>query len=134
LGQSGFRGTRALRSHGARRNVSRFRLAALRDPAASSTSGGGETPNFRDIATDAGKLEEYRWCFDWLLADDPYAALMVQHASHRPVARPLRHDRPSAGTRAQPAAGGRALRADEEARQARLRGEGDEQRIWTNYR
>jgi hypothetical protein len=37
----------------------------------------GETPNFRDITTDATRLEEYQWCFDWLLASDPYAGLLV---------------------------------------------------------
>ena len=37
----------------------------------------GETPNFRDVATDAKRLEEYQWCFDWLLAADPYAANLV---------------------------------------------------------
>jgi len=37
----------------------------------------GETPNFRDVTTDATRLEEYQWCFDWLLAPDPYAATIV---------------------------------------------------------
>jgi hypothetical protein len=37
----------------------------------------GETPNFRDVVTDGKRLDEYQWCFDWLLAADPYAALLV---------------------------------------------------------
>lgn len=37
----------------------------------------GETPNFRDVLTDARRLEEYQWCFDWLLGLDPYAGLIV---------------------------------------------------------
>jgi hypothetical protein len=37
----------------------------------------GETPNFRDVTTDARRLEEYQWCFDWLLESDPYASLIV---------------------------------------------------------
>jgi hypothetical protein len=37
----------------------------------------GETPNFRDVTTDATRLEEYQWCFDWLLGPDPYAATIV---------------------------------------------------------
>lgn len=37
----------------------------------------GETPNFRDVVTDAKRLEEYQWCFDWLLGPDPYASLIV---------------------------------------------------------
>jgi hypothetical protein len=37
----------------------------------------GETPNFRDVTTDATRLEEYQWCFDWLLGPDPYAGLVV---------------------------------------------------------
>jgi hypothetical protein len=37
----------------------------------------GGTPMFRQIATDARRLEEYQWCFEWLLGLDPYASLMV---------------------------------------------------------
>lgn len=37
----------------------------------------GETPNFRDVLTDAKRLEEYQWCFDWFLEPDPYASLIV---------------------------------------------------------
>jgi len=37
----------------------------------------GETPNFRDVTTDAKRLEEYEWCFGWLLAPQPYAATIV---------------------------------------------------------
>jgi hypothetical protein len=37
----------------------------------------GETPNFRDIVTDATRLAEYQWCIDWLLGPDPYAATIV---------------------------------------------------------
>lgn len=37
----------------------------------------GETPNFRSIATDSTRLDEYQWCFDWLLGPDPYAGTMV---------------------------------------------------------
>jgi hypothetical protein len=37
----------------------------------------GETPNFRDVTTNAQRLEEYQWCFDWLLEPDPYAAMIV---------------------------------------------------------
>jgi hypothetical protein len=49
----------------------RYETAPLYDPAS------GETPNFRDVATDANRLDEYAWCFEWLLAPDPYAALIV---------------------------------------------------------
>lgn len=37
----------------------------------------GETPSFRDIPANEQRLEEYQWCFDWLLAGDPYAAYLV---------------------------------------------------------
>jgi hypothetical protein len=37
----------------------------------------GETPNFRDVNTDAKRLEEYQWCSDWLLGPDPYAGAIV---------------------------------------------------------
>jgi hypothetical protein len=37
----------------------------------------GETPNFRDVATDAKRLDEYQWCSDWLLGPDPYAGTIV---------------------------------------------------------
>lgn len=37
-----------------------------------------ETPNFRDVLTDAKRLGEYQWCFDWLLGEeDPYAGFLV---------------------------------------------------------
>lgn len=37
----------------------------------------GETPMFRDVVTDGRRLEEYQWCFEWLLGLDPYAGLLV---------------------------------------------------------
>jgi hypothetical protein len=37
----------------------------------------GETPNFRDVQTDATRLEEYQWCFDWLFGPDAYASTIV---------------------------------------------------------
>jgi len=37
----------------------------------------GETPSFREIPTDAKRLEEYQWCFDWFLAPDPYASFIA---------------------------------------------------------
>jgi hypothetical protein len=37
----------------------------------------GETPNFRDVVTDAKRLEEYQWCFDWLFGTDLYAGTLV---------------------------------------------------------
>jgi hypothetical protein len=37
----------------------------------------GETPNFRDVQTDATRLAEYQWCFDWLFDPDAYAATIV---------------------------------------------------------
>jgi hypothetical protein len=37
----------------------------------------GQTPNFRDVLTDAKRLEEYQWCFDWFLGPDPYAGNLV---------------------------------------------------------
>ena len=37
----------------------------------------GETPNFRNVATDAKRLDEYQWCGDWLLASDLYAGALV---------------------------------------------------------
>lgn len=37
----------------------------------------GETPFFRDVQTDAQRLEEYRWVFDWFMGLDPYASLLV---------------------------------------------------------
>ena len=44
-------------------------------PAFDEATGG--TPSFRDVPTDERRLEEYQWCPDWLLALDPYAALLV---------------------------------------------------------
>jgi uncharacterized protein DUF3891 len=37
----------------------------------------GETPNFRDVLTDATRLAEYQWCFDWLFGTDAYASTIV---------------------------------------------------------
>lgn len=37
----------------------------------------GGTPNFRDVPTDARRLEEYEWCFEWLMGLDPYASHIV---------------------------------------------------------
>ena len=37
----------------------------------------GETPNFREVPKSDKLLEEYQWCFDWLLAPDPYAATIA---------------------------------------------------------
>jgi hypothetical protein len=37
----------------------------------------GTTPNFRNIATDVTRLEEYQWNADWLLGPDPYASILV---------------------------------------------------------
>ncbi len=37
----------------------------------------GTTPNFRNIPTDAKRLEEYQWNADWLLGPDPYASTLV---------------------------------------------------------
>jgi Protein of unknown function (DUF3891) len=36
-----------------------------------------QTPNFRNVVTDAQRLEEYQWNADWLLALDPYAATLT---------------------------------------------------------
>jgi hypothetical protein len=33
-----------------------------------------ETPNFRDVLTDAKRLDEYQWNVDWFLGPDPYAS------------------------------------------------------------
>lgn len=44
-------------------------------PAFDEATGG--TPTFRNVFTDERRLEEYQWCSDWLLALDPYAALLV---------------------------------------------------------
>jgi hypothetical protein len=37
----------------------------------------GQTPNFRDVVTDAKRLEEYQWNVDWFLGPDPYASTLV---------------------------------------------------------
>jgi Protein of unknown function (DUF3891) len=37
----------------------------------------GGTPNFRDVLTDANRLSEYQWCFDWFLGPDPYASTLA---------------------------------------------------------
>jgi hypothetical protein len=37
----------------------------------------GETPGFREVPKSAKLLEEYEWCYDWLLAPDPYAATLA---------------------------------------------------------
>jgi hypothetical protein len=37
----------------------------------------GETPLFRNVLTDAQRLEEYEWCSEWLMGLDPYAGLLV---------------------------------------------------------
>ena len=37
----------------------------------------GQTPNFRNVVTDAQRLEEYQWNSDWLLVHDPYAAMLA---------------------------------------------------------
>src|SRR5215469_15724583 len=37
----------------------------------------GETPEFRQVTTDAAQLASYQWCIDWMSAIDPYAGLLV---------------------------------------------------------
>jgi len=37
----------------------------------------GLTPNFTSLPADERKLDEYRWCINWLLAGDPYASTIV---------------------------------------------------------
>jgi hypothetical protein len=37
----------------------------------------GNTPNFRNVLTDAQRLEEYQWNVDWLLGLDPYASMLA---------------------------------------------------------
>jgi hypothetical protein len=49
----------------------RYETAPMYDPAT------GETPMFRQLPSGALQFEEYEWCFNWLLAGDPYAGLLV---------------------------------------------------------
>lgn len=37
----------------------------------------GGTPMFREVPTDAKRLEEYQWCSEWFMALDPYASFIV---------------------------------------------------------
>lgn len=49
----------------------RYETAPFYDPAT------GKTPNFRNVVTDAKRLEEYQWNADWLLGPDPYASALA---------------------------------------------------------
>lgn len=96
----------------------------------------GETLTFREVPTDANRLAEYRWCFDWLLAPDPYAALLV--SMHRTG---LWRDRYGTIASAKPRV--RRLEPEIEAFAQQLETERpgivarhgwDEAQLWTNYR
>jgi hypothetical protein len=108
----------------------RYETAPAFDPST------GETPMFRAVPTDARRLEEYQWCFDWLLEQDPYASLLVSmhrvgiwRARYNTIASQMNKSRRQ----------GPAIDAFIERQEARRSGiiaeHGfDERQLWTNYR
>jgi hypothetical protein len=108
----------------------RYETAPVFDPAT------GTTPNFRDVVTDERRLQEYQWCFDWLLEADPYAGLLVN--MHRTGLWRGRYDaikHPPHKLRTQPAAVDAFTERNEAARKQAITEHGwDEQRLRINYR
>lgn len=96
----------------------------------------GETPNFRDVLTDAKRLEEYRWNIEWFLAPDPYASHLV--SMHRTGLWRGRYDaivHPPHAIRKQKPEVDAFVAEQEERRAAQLREQGwDPQRLRVNYR
>lgn len=108
----------------------RYETSPAFDPAT------GETPNFRDIPTDAKKLEEYRWCFEWFLGPDPYAGHIV--STHRTGLWRGRYDailHPPHAIRKQPAEVDAFVAEQEEKRPRQIADRGwDPAEVRTNYR
>ena len=96
----------------------------------------GETPNFRDVTTNAKRLEEYQWCFDWLLGPDPYAGLIVN--MHRTGLWRGRYDAmkyPEHKRRPQPPEVDAFVERNEAARETFIKESGiDEQQLRINFR
>lgn len=96
----------------------------------------GETPMFRNVLTDARRLEEYEWCFDWLLGLDPYAGLLVSmhrtglwRQRYKTIASAIQKIKPQ---KPEVDAFVERYEAERPARVAQLGIDPD--RLWTNYR
>jgi hypothetical protein len=95
----------------------------------------GETPNFRNVPSGPSTLEAYEWCFDWLLAGDPYASLIAN--MHRTGLSRARYDKvehPVQFAGRTPNAEMTEFVTRNEARQAQQRRDVDERELWVNYR
>ncbi|HEY5207836.1 MAG TPA: DUF3891 family protein [Stellaceae bacterium] len=95
----------------------------------------GETPEFRKAPNDGRQLDGYQWCVDWLLADDPYAGLIVN--MHRTGLWRGRYGaiaHPGFGAARGLPAPVEEFIAKNEARQERERATVDADEVWTNYR
>ncbi|HXF34535.1 MAG TPA: DUF3891 family protein [Candidatus Acidoferrales bacterium] len=96
----------------------------------------GETPMFRDVLTDAQRLEEYEWCSGWLLGLDPYAALLV--SMHRTGLWRQRYKTIASAMhkhKAQKPEVEAFIERYEAERPARIAENGfDPKQVWTNYR
>lgn len=93
-----------------------------------------ETPNFRGMPSTTARLEEYQWCADWFMANDPYSSLIVN--MHRTG---LWRERYGSVLHPKPILRSQTRDVDEyiernEARQQRERATFDEDQVWTNYR
>jgi hypothetical protein len=107
----------------------RYETAPHWDPAT------GETPEFRKAPQSLAQIEAYEWCADWLLAGDPYAALIARmhrtglsRARYDMIAHPPSVARPSLPEMTA------SFVARSEARQEEDRTLFNEDEVWTNYR
>lgn len=92
-----------------------------------------ETPEFRQVPTDARQLSSYQWCIDWLSAIDRYAGLLV--GMHRTGLWRARYEtvtHPQMGIRKLGAEIERFI-AENEARQRQEQGSVDAGQLRINY-
>jgi hypothetical protein len=107
----------------------RYETAPLFDAAS------GGTPEFRKVPASPRQIEGYKWCGDWLLADDPYASLIV--TMHRAGLWSGRYDAVQHPGHPRFPNLGQEIKdfvAQSEARQQQAQKEIDPQELWTNYR
>jgi hypothetical protein len=108
----------------------RYETAPLYDPQTR------RTPNFRDVVTDARRLEEYQWNGDWLLGLDPYASTLTN--MHRTGLWRRRYGaivHPPQGIRPQKPEVDVFIEKNEAARTAAIAAAGwDERQLRVNYR
>ena len=107
----------------------RYETAPLYDHAS------GQTPGFRAVPASPHQIEGYKWCGDWLLADDPYASLIV--TMHRAGLWSGRYDAVTHPAHPRFPNLSQEIKdfvAQSETRQRQSKDTIDPAQLWTNYR